>query len=410
MTRARLPAAWLVGCLMVSGRAHAGEPEAVEKAKTYFHAGAQAYSVGQYQAAVQAFEQAWELAPRPAILFSMAQAERRQYFVDRKREHLDRAINLFRQYIEVVPEGGRKVDAVQALSELEPLAAGQTPRRDPSERAAAPHTRLMVTAAAQGARISLDRQAVRVSPVIEEAAPGKHEVVVQAPGYFEERREVIAVESELVAIDVPLRERPASLQVVAAEGTHLSIDGRYQGAAPFARDLELPAGRHLLSMTRPGFVGITQEIDLRRGESAWVRASMPRSRQRTVSLIMLGASVSALAAGGVFAYFSNGRDKAAKGFLESQGTERLTPDQLDQYNSARLDRDRFRNAALVSVGISAGLAITGGALYFVDRPVSSTPASSTAMAATRALVKGRAVGAAPLVQPGYWGIGIAGQF
>ena len=43
--------------------------------------------------AVQAFEQAWALAPRPAIIFSMAQALRRQYFVDRKQENLDRAIN-----------------------------------------------------------------------------------------------------------------------------------------------------------------------------------------------------------------------------------------------------------------------------------------------------------------------------
>ncbi|MBI5534283.1 MAG: PEGA domain-containing protein [Deltaproteobacteria bacterium] len=395
-------------CSLAICVAHAGEPEAVDKAKTYFHAGAQAYAVGQYQAAVQAFEQAWELAPRPAILFSMAQAERRQYFVDRKREHLDRAINLFRQYIEVVPQGGRKVDAVQALSELEPLATGLSPRRE--QPPAKPHTRVMVTAAAQGARISLDGAPARSSPVIEEASPGNHSVVVSAPGYFEEQRQVVAVESELVALDVPLRERPATLRVIAAEGTQLSIDGRFQGVAPFARDLELPAGKHLLSLNRSGFLGISQEIELKRGESAWVRASMPRSRQRTISLIMLGASVSALAAGGVFAYYSKGRDKVAKTFLEDQGTERMTPERLDQYNSARLDRDRFRNAALGAVGFSAALAITGGALYMLDRPVSSTPASSTAMGAARALGRGRSYGAIPLVQPGYWGIGVAGQF
>lgn len=55
----------------------------VEQAKTLFNAGAQAFNVGKFSAAIQAFDAAYALAPRPAILFSLAQAQRRQYFVDR---------------------------------------------------------------------------------------------------------------------------------------------------------------------------------------------------------------------------------------------------------------------------------------------------------------------------------------
>ena len=98
----RHTAAFLVslGWLSIIGSAFAQEqgPESVEQAKEYFRAGAQAYAVGQYQVALQAFEQAYALAPRPAVLFSMAQAERRQYFVDQKTEHLEKAIRMFREY------------------------------------------------------------------------------------------------------------------------------------------------------------------------------------------------------------------------------------------------------------------------------------------------------------------------
>ena len=100
------------------------EDASVASAREYFRAGAQAYSVGEYGAAIQAFEQAYALAPRPAVLFSIAQAERRQYFLVRDQQHLRRAIDMFRQYLEEETQTARKADAVQALSELEPLLAG----------------------------------------------------------------------------------------------------------------------------------------------------------------------------------------------------------------------------------------------------------------------------------------------
>lgn len=153
----RALAAALIGLSLIASSPEArGQTEDLDRAKTFFQAGAQAYAVGQYNVAVQAFEQAWELAPRPAIIFSMAQALRRQYFVDRKQENLERAINLFRQYLEMVPDGGRKVDAVQALSELEPLAAHLAPGQQPERLAAKAHTRVMITSTTPGARISFD--------------------------------------------------------------------------------------------------------------------------------------------------------------------------------------------------------------------------------------------------------------
>ena len=47
-------------------------------------AGAQAYAAGKYTDAVRSFEQAYALAPRPTVLFSLAQAERKSFL-----EHAD---------------------------------------------------------------------------------------------------------------------------------------------------------------------------------------------------------------------------------------------------------------------------------------------------------------------------------
>src|SRR3954469_15887621 len=91
----------------------------LDRAKESFKAGAAAYAAGDYLAAIQALEAAYQLTPLPAIAFSLAQAERRQYFVDRSFAHLERAVTLFRRYIELSPSGSRRADALDALSQLE---------------------------------------------------------------------------------------------------------------------------------------------------------------------------------------------------------------------------------------------------------------------------------------------------
>src|SRR5687767_7689921 len=83
------------------------EPQVLE-AKKLFDAGRQAYEATDYLTAARAFAQAQELAPRPAIIFSMAQAYRQQYFLDRDLGHLRRAISLYDQYLQEVEKGGRR--------------------------------------------------------------------------------------------------------------------------------------------------------------------------------------------------------------------------------------------------------------------------------------------------------------
>jgi tetratricopeptide (TPR) repeat protein len=401
-----------LGLALMGPVAQARDP-GVEEAKAYFRAGAQAYAVGEYAAAVQAFEQAHALAPRPAVLFSIAQAERRLFFLNRQREHLLKAIQMYRRYLEAEPQAARKVDAVQALSELEPLVAPSPSPSEPSTRPAdiarILPTRVMISSPAPGALISLDGQAAIASPLIREVEPGQHRVRVSAPGFVDSERTLVAVKGAFVTVDVGLAERPAKLVVQAPDGAQLSVDGRVQGDCPFPRPLELSAGSHLITLTKRGFVGVTKEEVLVRGRTTTLRASMPRSAQRTTALIMLGTAASALAGGGVFAYFALSQESTAESFLDRRGHAPLTTEELAEYNTAREDRDRLRTAALASVGIGAGLGVTGVLLFSLDRRLFDQPRGTEPLTG-----KGRvgheagSVAVRPLLGPGFTGVGVSG--
>src|SRR5262249_48031096 len=136
------------------------------------------------------------------------------YFVDHEREHLDRAVTLFRRYVGQQPAGGRRADALDALSQLEPLAAtlghadpAHAVRSDDGSR----RTRVMVVSQASGARISLDGGPETTSPLIREVPAGKHRVRVEGDGFFPAEREIIAVTGELILTEVTLAERPSTL-------------------------------------------------------------------------------------------------------------------------------------------------------------------------------------------------------
>jgi tetratricopeptide (TPR) repeat protein len=131
------------------------------QSKSFFKAGAAAYEMGDYAAAIQALDAAYALTPLPGVAFSLAQAERRQYFVSHERSHLERAIELYRTYLRAVETGGRRADATDALGQLEPLAALSAPAdAAPGESPEArERTRLLISCSVPSAQVSLDEAA-----------------------------------------------------------------------------------------------------------------------------------------------------------------------------------------------------------------------------------------------------------
>jgi hypothetical protein len=364
----------VLGGLLLASPAHAADdPAAVEQAKMFFNAGAQAYEAGRFGAAVQAFQQAYALAPRPAILFSMAQAERKAWFVDKRADDLKHAIEHYHRYLDLVPTGGRRGDSADALAELEPIAARLAPQETSSTGAGTVEakTRIMVTSSTPGARASLDDGPLTEVPLIDDVKPGKHHVRVEADGYFDESRDALAATGSLSAVDVPLRDRPALLTVKLDAGASLSVDGRPTATTPLSRPLELPAGTHVVTLTRNGSRAFTRELTLERGKPSSLDVDLQTSPQRTVAWVFLGAAGAAVLAGGAFTAGALVEQSNAQKILDAQKVGTIPASDVGAYQSDVSARDRWRTVAFATFGSGVGLAVIGGVLWWFDTPTVS---------------------------------------
>ena len=378
-------------------RAVAQQPADLARAKESFNAGAMAYSMGEYAAAIQALDAAYAITPLPAIAFSLAQAERRQYFVDHNRDHLDRAILLFRKYLDQVPSGGRRADAVDALSQLEPLAAvPMTPAGPSSSTSSVRPTRLFITTEAPGAQVSVDGSAPSPAPWIHEVEPGQHRVEVSAEGFHPEERDVVAVAGELIPASVLLREKPSTVSVWSDSDAALYVDGTFVRRGGEGVLLELPSGAHRLDVAQKGYFVSSHALELERGQNQNLHVTLAPTSQRQVSRALYVASGVALGVGVVAGAMALHAQGNAQDFLDKKGQGNVTSGELSEYNSDIAARDRYRIVAAVGVGASALFFLTGLLLHELDQPhlqeasrLGRTPAAH-----------GMGVAVTPLVFPG----------
>lgn len=388
--------------------------EKLEQARKYFEAGRQAYEAGLFIGAASAFEEAYRLAPRPQIIFSLAQAHRRQYFVDQDPVHLRRAIGYLRQYIAEVKQGGRRADAVQFLEDLEPLLTrveqeGRIPAGPPEAAAPVPPrsksdpTQMMVSSRTKEAVASIDGSAPSDVPLLSDVTPGKHAVRVEAKGYFPETVEGLAVDGRLVVVEVNLRDKPARVSLSGPEGSEVLLNGRPVGTVPLARPLDLSAGPHFLAVTRRGSYPFTRELMLDRGDEVSIDVSLEGTTQRTIAYWVLGGAGAVLLSGAIASGLALDAQSAARrreaeiqkkldrGMNASTGDLTLYDDQVKR-------RDRFVTASGVFYASGLAIGVIGALLYFVDNPRVEQPIPQSAPAADPPQIRGvpRAAGTQPV--------------
>lgn len=350
----------------------------LERAKASFRAGANAYAAGDYPAAIQALEAAYELTPLPAIAFSLAQAERKQYAATKRRENLERAVALFRRYIEQEPKGPRRADAELAIKELQLQlqSAAPTPVAPAAKPLARP-TRLMIVSDTPGASISLDGGPAGPSPLIREVAPGAHRARVSARGHYEVVRDVTAVLGELLLTEVRLAELPTSLYVWAPLGADVYVDGVWVGLGGGTLTVPLSAGTHQLSVAQKGKRLVRRDVRLAHGQARTELVLLEPTTQRGISEVLFIASGATLGAGLVLSAFAVRSENRAEDFLlersrqaqAMEGRGRLvTSAELVGYHASIVERNRYRTAAAISAAGSIGLFITGLFLHELDQP------------------------------------------
>lgn len=355
-------------------------PETLEKARQLFEAGVGAYTTGRYRAAIQAFEQAYELVDRPGLVFSIAQTHRKLYFIDRKPGHVAIAIRNYKEYLRDVPEGGRRADAVEALAQLEPIAgnleaAGDLVPLDDTP----PETRVVVTSPTPGAMVSLDGAAPKPTPFTAVLTPGPHRVRVEADGFVAADRNLQVPAEAVTALDIPLVGKPGRIRVDGPSGAQVTVDGTLEGILPLAEPVRVEAGTHRVRVALAGHQEHTVDLRLDRGEETAVAADMPWTTQRygAMGLLIGGGGLFAVGAGlGTVALVRQAQASSIKSDIDAGEVvcrSGACP-QLDDYNQAVDDRAVFGGTAIgfLVAGAAAG---TGGLLlYLFDEPEADTGA------------------------------------
>jgi len=389
-------------------------PDEVERARTFFAAGAQAYASARYADAARSFEQAYQLAPRPQLAFSLAQAERKEYYASSDPSYLRRALQHYKEYLEQVPSGGRRSEATEAKADLE----ARLTRLDPREAAAssaAPEkrkARITVHSATAGAQVSIDGGPAQELPYFGDLEPGRHKVKVFAEGYYDEEREISGDKAIDQPVDLPLRERPAQVTVALAGPADIYVDGRIVATAPVTRPIEVPPGPHVLSVSMSGKRAYSQDVVLPRGKPFRFDPKLATSGQRVIAYSVLGVSAATLITGGVFGIMALGQEGRATGIADDRAEGNISADRLESYNRSIERRDDFRTVAIATLSAGGALGLIGGILYFVDRPAINVvpPRSVEPTPTPRRPDAPIDVTAYPVVGPGTWGGGLTARF
>lgn len=408
--------------LSSQGASAADDPASVELARSLFNAGAQAYSVGKYAAAVKAFDQAYKLSPRPTIAFSLAQAHRREYVVTKQLDSLRGAVKYFREYIAQVEQGGRREDATAALAELEPMlakmeeaspsgAGASTPPPTPAKAQAA---QLMISPDVKEAMVSLDGGKPGPVPYIKDVDPGPHKLKVTADGYYDYERDIDVKPGQVVPVlDVPLREKPARLSIDAPSGADVFIDGRLATTTPLLSPLEVPAGRRFIAVIKAGNKAFSEDITFARGEQKKLTIKLPTTGQRIAAYSGLigGAVVAGL--GVVGAVLAQGQEERAQKIVDAKMSRNITLKELDDYNDALSRREDLQKGSGGLLGTGVALMGAGLLLYIFDFPPPITPPARSDDAPKKPSTPSETpldIGAAPLVSPTTAGALVVGRF
>lgn len=404
-----------VSALLLVASLLASQPGwAADEARTYFEIGAKAYQAGRFVDAAQAFEEAYKRSNRPGLLFSLGQAHRMEHAARNNPERLRDAIHYYEEYLAKEPQGKRAAEAADALSRLRPLASAAGEKVAPATPAAPSKPRVMISSPTPGVKVTFDGRAVS-HPFIQEVQPGKHKVVLSAPGYETYEREItVDATSGTPPLDIPLEERPALLVIQAPDGAEVAIDGRLQGVTPLP-PLPVPSGKHFVSVTLNGKRPFSERVTLKRGEKRTLSASLESTGQRTASWVLMGVGAGGILAGGVLGFVALNKQSEAEDILNAtreQGNQ--SPGSLSRYDDLRQSRDDFRMAAVISASVGAGLGTLGFMLYAFDPAKAPLPPAEDAVpgqpTGPTPGAPSMEISAAPLWAPGFAGGGVLGRF
>lgn len=228
------------------------------EARERFDRGLRLFNLGDNSGALAEFQRAYELVPHPMVLFNLGLV----YAADRN-----------------------PVASVEALDKL--LANPGSVSADIRTRAqtvrneqAALIGEILVTVNVDRAAIEVDNVEVAKSPPPGplKVATGTHLVSVVAPGHMPSRRQVTVAGQTQVT--VPFQLQPLEGQLAHVEvnanivGADVLLDNEPVGKTPLPTSLAIAPGQHTVVIQRPGYIPVTQALNVGEGTTGAVNAQL----------------------------------------------------------------------------------------------------------------------------------------
>jgi hypothetical protein len=303
--------------------------------------------------------------------------------VEPKPEYVRRSVELYRVYLERVKTGGRVGDAADSLGEMERELDHLKLKVEPSAPVIE-HTRLGVNVtisgetespalrevgdatgeATKGLVATLDGKRIEPFALVDVDAKD-HVFTVTADGFISVEKQAKAVAGQSQLIEVELKPRPAAVTIATEPDAQIAVDGRAVNPA-----LELPAGKHVLTIAHRGRVPWGRELVLARGETLRVDAPLAMTSRRKAVPWLVG-SAGVLAAGAVATTIvALVRDSKASDLRASIDAGNQLPTIADDYDHTVASRDHLVTATYLLGGAALAAGATGLLLYLFDEPAS----------------------------------------
>ncbi len=374
--------------------------DARAEAESAFRVGAAAYKDQQYVDAAAQFELAYSKLPAPEIAFSAAQAHRLALADKDGKDpvHLQRAVALYRAYLDQAPTGSRAADATDHLGRLEPQLRALDQAQLDQLKSQAARSRLLISVEAPDASATVDGKPAMVNQY-QDVSPGAHTIVISAPGHAPMTLTRTVNPGDPVPVQAMLSPLPARLTLRGLGAARVAVDGR--PVLVSRGTLELAHGRRYLTASGRGRLPLARELDLRPGQVLELDAHTGSTGQRKAAWFALagaGALGVATIAAGTMTWIRNGQA------TDLRDAQPLQSDQEAGYEAKRASRDRWRSA---TIGFGTGAALIGAAgavLYLFDTP------SAEAAPLVPAAGAGADGGFTPMSVDGGFGLGYGGGF
>lgn len=119
-----------------------------------------------------------------------------------------------------------------------------------------------------GADVEIDGKPVGTVPLPDTIVlmPGKHTIKVTKRGYTEYADSFEVRAGETVELEIDLLPYAGTIRILSTEpGASVKVDGKVVGTTPF--DMDIPAGRKVITVSQIGFHDDVRELDIKAGEA-----------------------------------------------------------------------------------------------------------------------------------------------